>query len=273
MPASKSFAQRAILAAALADGCSHLSGYSPCGDSESAIRAAEAIGAEICREDGGRTLAIRGVDAAENGILRDSIDCGESGLLTRLMIPLLAATGPGDCLVEGRGSLLRRPLNSASDIMAAFGVLLANGQDRRDKEIYVPLKVRGRLIPGTADVPGNGGSQLISGLLMALPLCDRDSVLHVNEPKSIPYMYITLGRAQALRHKDQERNGRRRRTARSHRLVGMQRNQLQNQGRTALQGRGLRHRRGLERRRQFPGGGSGLRKRGDRRARHGLAAG
>ena len=34
MPASKSFAQRAIVAAALAEGTSHLSGYSPCGDTE-----------------------------------------------------------------------------------------------------------------------------------------------------------------------------------------------------------------------------------------------
>ena len=32
MPASKSFAQRAIIAAALSEGTSHLSGYSPCGD-------------------------------------------------------------------------------------------------------------------------------------------------------------------------------------------------------------------------------------------------
>lgn len=197
MPASKSFAQRAILAAALAEGCSHLSSYSPCGDSEAALDAARALGAEIQKEDGGRTLAIRGIAAAENGIAAGRIDCGESGLLTRLMIPVLAAAGPGDCAVEGRGTLLRRPLNSAADIMASFGVLLTNEQSRPDKEIYVPLRVKGRLIPGTADVPGSGGSQLISGLLTALPLCDKDSTLHVNEPKSIPYMYITL---DVLRH-------------------------------------------------------------------------
>ena len=40
MPASKSFAQRAIIAAALAQGTSHLTGYSPCGDNESALAAA-----------------------------------------------------------------------------------------------------------------------------------------------------------------------------------------------------------------------------------------
>ena len=40
MPVSKSYAQRAIIAAALADGVSHLRGYSPCGDNEAAISVA-----------------------------------------------------------------------------------------------------------------------------------------------------------------------------------------------------------------------------------------
>ena len=46
MPASKSFAQRAILAAALADGVSVLENYSGCGDSESAIDLVTALGAQ-----------------------------------------------------------------------------------------------------------------------------------------------------------------------------------------------------------------------------------
>ena len=45
MPSSKSFAQRAIVAAALSEGTSRLSGYSPCGDNESAISVAKALGA------------------------------------------------------------------------------------------------------------------------------------------------------------------------------------------------------------------------------------
>lgn len=197
MPASKSFAQRAIIAAALADGTSRLSGYSPCGDSESAIAAAKAIGADVRKDDDGSTLVITGTDAARNGIRTREINTGESGLLTRLMIPIMAAAGQGDCLVDGSGTLLQRPLNSAADIMAAFGVLLSNESGRKDKEVYIPARVKGKLIPGTAEVPGSGGSQLISGLLMALPLCQNDSMLHVNEPKSIPYMYITL---DVLRH-------------------------------------------------------------------------
>ncbi len=195
MPASKSFAQRAIFAAALAGGTSHLSGYSPCGDSEAALQLAEALGARVQRD--GDTIAITGIGAACGQLQAKQVDTGESGLLTRLAIPVLAAIGDGSFSVTGHGTLPDRPLSGAAGIMASFGVLLSNAVEREGREVHIPAQVKGRLIPGTADVSGKGGSQLISGLLMALPLCDKDSLLHVSEPKSIPYMYITL---DVLRH-------------------------------------------------------------------------
>ena len=184
MPASKSFAQRAIIAAALADKSkSALSGYSPCGDSE----AAKAV-AVILSE-------AKDLSAAKD--LPSHIHVGESGLLTRLMIPIVAAlqkTGKFANVVEitGEGTLLNRPLKGASEIMAQFGTILRPLGDQAAGEIKVPLSVQGPLIPGKVDISGKEGSQLISGLLMALPLLDGDSVIHVHEPKSIPYMFITL---------------------------------------------------------------------------------
>lgn len=180
MPASKSFAQRAIVAAALADGVSHLRSYSPCGDTDAALELARKIGAEVTIN--GDVLIIKGIANKKIGL--DKLSVGESGLLARLSIPVLAAINGEDFTIEGRGTLLGRALGSASDIMAAFGVLLSDN--------HIPVRVKGRLIPGTANVPGSSGSQLISGLLMALPLCEGDSTLYVSDPKSIPYMYMTL---------------------------------------------------------------------------------
>ena len=56
----------------------------------------------------------------------------------------------------------------------------------------MPLTVKGPLKAGRAEISGKHGSQLISGLLMALPFADRNSSVIVKEPKSIPYMFITL---------------------------------------------------------------------------------
>lgn len=203
MPASKSFAQRAIIAAALADGESRLEGYSPCGDNEAAIEVAKALGAEVRVEAAGvrsdlsdsstdtatgTTLTIKGAGSSVN--MPDKLNVGESGLLTRLMIPIVAALGKGQPIeIDGIGTLLARPLKGASEIMAGFGTVLRPLNPA--PEVHVPLTVQGPLLPGKTSISGKGGSQLISGLLMALPLLPGDSTLHIHDPKSIPYMFIT----------------------------------------------------------------------------------
>lgn len=203
MPASKSFAQRAIIAAALADGESRLEGYSPCGDNEAAIEVAKALGAEVRVETAGvrsdlsdsstdtatgTTLTIKGAGSSVN--MLDKLNVGESGLLTRLMIPIVAALGKGQPIeIDGIGTLPARPLKGASEIMAGFGTVLRPLNPA--PEVHVPLTVQGPLLSGKTSVSGKGGSQLISGLLMALPLLPGDSTLHIHDPKSIPYMFIT----------------------------------------------------------------------------------
>lgn len=203
MPASKSFAQRAIIAAALAEGESRLGGYSTCGDNEAAIAVAKALGAKViaaepeARQDStaiesasfsGKTLIIEGIGSSAN--IPEKINVGESGLLTRLMIPLAAALGNGNQIeIDGIGTLPTRPLKGASEIMAGFGTVLRPLNPA--PEVHVPLTVQGPLLPGKTSISGKGGSQLISGLLMALPLLPGDSTLHIHDPKSIPYMFIT----------------------------------------------------------------------------------
>ena len=195
MPSSKSFAQRAIIAAALADGVSHLDGYSPCGDNESALTVAKALGAEV--KVAGNKIVIGGIGATPGCLKLEEIHTGESGLLTRLMVPLLSALSARPVRVTGEKTLLNRPLSSAHDIMAAYGVRLypegnKNVSEERKADCFLPLKVAGPLIPGRADVSGKGGSQLISGLLAALPLMDGKSTVYVHEPRSIPYLFITV---------------------------------------------------------------------------------
>ena len=215
MPVSKSFAQRAIIAAALAHGTSHLKGYTPCGDNEAALQVARNLGAEIQQD--GTSLTIKGIsaslgslkailNAADDSGYRVEGECsaeqpgttlhvGESGLLTRMMIPLMAQLCPDKVTFTGEKTLLGRPLTGAKEILEAFEVEACNDDrsiDGSDDVLKVPLTLKGPLKPGRVDVSGEHGSQIISGLLMALPLSDRNSTLVVHGPKSIPYMFITL---------------------------------------------------------------------------------
>ena len=195
MPCSKSFAQRAIIAAALAHGTSHLSGYTPCGDNEAALQVARNLGAEVQVE--GTTVTIKGISASLGSLTQmpglDQSDVtlhvGESGLLTRMMIPLMAQLCPGEVTFTGEKTLLGRPLTGAKEILEAFAV---EARSEGEDALRVPLTLKGPLKAGRADISGKHGSQIISGLLMALPFADRNSTFVVHEPKSIPYMFITL---------------------------------------------------------------------------------
>ena len=225
MPCSKSFAQRAIIAAALSEGVSVLRGYSPCGDNESAIAVARALGAEVTvglsyasgnvAKDGS-ALTIKGIGAKRNSLKLNTLHTGESGLLTRMMIPLLSVLNDGDIRVTGEKTLTGRPLKGAPEIMSAFGVRLVQAGERTSlsagssasvansaaclndsaaqgpAEVFVPLDINGSLNAGKASISGVSGSQIISGLLMALPLLEEDTVIELNNPKSIPYLFITM---------------------------------------------------------------------------------
>lgn len=186
IPSSKSFAQRAIMAAALADGVSHLRGYSPCGDNEAAVSAARALGAEV--DVRGDAVDVRGIAASPECLDMASLHTGESGLLTRLMIPLLSMLSRSPVRMTGEKTLLSRPLKGAEEMMSAFGVRM----ESEAEDCRIPLTVTGPLRPGHVEISGKYGSQLISGLLMALPLEEKYSRVTVKDPKSIPYMFITL---------------------------------------------------------------------------------
>lgn len=195
VPSSKSFAQRAVIAAALADGTSRLSGYTPCGDNESALRVAESLGARISRQ--GDVIVIEGTGAGPQSFAQDSFNVGESGLLARLMIPLAAIAARGDVSISGEKTLLTRPMQGVREIMRRFSVQTeslsgGNVDGMSDDTVCVPLKVSGPLVPSFTEVSGLHGSQIISGLLMALPLAGKPSKISVHSPKSIPYMYMTL---------------------------------------------------------------------------------
>ena len=206
VPCSKSFAQRAIIAAALASGTSHLRGYTPCGDNEAAIRVAENLGAKVDRNGG--ELIIAGISAAlgdlatlpANGVsgepaLLPTLHVGESGLLTRMMIPVMAQLCPGPVVFTGEKTLLGRPLTGAREIMEALGASVTSVDQSAagvPSPVRVPLTVQGPLTATRAEISGKHGSQIISGLLMALPFSQKNTSLIVREPKSIPYMFITV---------------------------------------------------------------------------------
>lgn len=190
-PASKSAAQRAILSALLAEGCTTLRGYTPSGDGEAAIDVARTLGAEVTRR--GKTLTInsKGAKAIAQQLNNCSttICVGESALLTRLLIPIVATImEEGEVVIEGCGTLLGRSMADAVELIVNHGAECKSNGGR------LPLRItRGARFGANIEVDGSHSSQHISGLMMALPLIDRDEMSHlvVHSAVSTPYINLT----------------------------------------------------------------------------------
>ena len=185
IPCSKSIAQRAVLAAALASGTTVLRNFEPCNDIMGAVEVIKSLGAEVSLE--GRTLTVKskGIGALK-GV--SSISVGESGLLTRLLLPLAAyLSGRGDRIViTGKGSILKRNLGESALALAAAGTECTTDGG------FLPFEVSGGVNADYIEFSGKESSQIVSGFLMMLPLQENGSTLKITEPASIPYIDLTL---------------------------------------------------------------------------------
>lgn len=178
-PASKSMMLRATAAALLSKGQSLIENPSFCNDALTGLRIAEELGARLRRED--RCVKITGGRFLQKNLL----NCQESGLCMRMFTPI-AALDNRNIIVTGRGSLLSRPVSMMEEPLNTLGAscISTNG--------FLPLKVKGPIKGGEVKIDGSLSSQFLTGLLMALPLCEEDSEIGVENLKSKPYVAMTL---------------------------------------------------------------------------------
>jgi 3-phosphoshikimate 1-carboxyvinyltransferase len=187
-PASKSSMQRAVACALLAEGESFLRSPSRSRDCMAALNLARALGATVA--DRGDSFAIRGTGAI--GTLGPSrVSCGESGLCIRMFSPIAALFG-GEIELGAEGSLRRRHVGMIE------APLIELGAECETVSGFPPVRVRGPLRGGNAKVDGRESSQLLTGLLIALPLAKADSVLEVPSLASRGYVDLTLDTMRAF---------------------------------------------------------------------------
>jgi 3-phosphoshikimate 1-carboxyvinyltransferase len=179
-PPSKSLTQRAVAAGLLARGTTVIRYPSFCNDSLAAIRMAETLGARISTADD-----IITVQTGLRPVYPVNLHCGESGLALRMFAPIATLINPL-VTITGEGSLAGRPVNMITDALSQLGVtVVSNGG-------FLPLKLMGRIRGRNAVIDGSSGSQLLTGLLMAMPVLDSDTEITVKNLKSKPYISLTL---------------------------------------------------------------------------------
>ena len=195
-PCSKSYAQRALAAALLAEGETVLRNLDFCDDTISAISVIETLGAKVERLDE-RTVKVYGGLNPQSATL----NVGESGLATRMFTPIASLCNK-PITIEGRGTLLYRPMNMMIEPLRKLGVEVRDGGGRLPVEVCGPMK------GGEIDVDGSVSSQFLTGLLMALPLVEEDTTIAVANAVSKPYLDMTIDLAAKfgvnIQHNDYE---------------------------------------------------------------------
>jgi 3-phosphoshikimate 1-carboxyvinyltransferase len=181
VPPSKSDSQRAILIAGLAKGQSELQNVGRSDDERTMLQFIQDIGAEV-QLNSDNNLLITGTKKISGNL---NVNTGESGLASRLITCILAVHD-GNYKITGEGTLLNRPMHFFQDFFSCSGL------DFQSENGYLPFHLKGKIHAGTYQVDGSQSSQYLSGLLMALPLLEGDSLLEVNNLTSIPYIRLTI---------------------------------------------------------------------------------
>ena len=187
VPGSKSITNRALVAAALADGESTLDGILRADDTEAMLDSLARLGAEL--EVHGTTVRVTGTGGTVPVATAD-LDARLSGTTSRFLLPLLAL-GAGRYRLDGAPPLRTRPLAPLLDALRSLGATVEG--DR------LPVTVGGPVRGGRVAVPGDVSSQFLSGLLLAGPaMPDGLTVELTTELVSKPYVTMTTAVMEAF---------------------------------------------------------------------------
>jgi len=186
-PGSKSDAQRMVACALLARGKSVIHRFPKSDDCEAALQVVQDLGAIVTRR--GSSVEIKGgfPQAFASGIrnAKDVIDCGESGLSSR-MFAAIAALNENPITITGKGTLLQRPFHDLIEALIQCGVRIESNHG------CLPILVHGPIKGGHIQIDASLSSQFLTGLLIALSRASEASTVEVSQLNSRPYIDLTL---------------------------------------------------------------------------------
>lgn len=187
VPGSKSITQRALIAAALAEGDSTLIGPLSSEDTSYTIGALRAMGIKIDDSDPARWVV-----HGSGGKIREpaeNIFLGNNGTATRFLTSV-AALGHGTFLITGDPRMSERPITPLMQALEGWGVKVRSDADNG----CPPLTIEADGIAGgTTILPEGKSSQYLSSLLLVAPYAKATAELEVQgEVLSKPYVEMTM---------------------------------------------------------------------------------
>ncbi|HEX7970966.1 MAG TPA: 3-phosphoshikimate 1-carboxyvinyltransferase [Thiobacillus sp.] len=188
LPGSKSISNRVLLLAALAQGTTIVRALLDSDDTRVMLDALRALGVGVVRVSDSDDYEITGVGGAFP-VKQAELFLGNAGTAFRSLTAACALSG-GEYVLKGVARMHERPIGDLVDALRRLGARI----DYLGEEGFPPLKIHPADLAGDAtEVRGNVSSQFLTGLLMALPLRQRNTTIEVvGELISRPYIGITL---------------------------------------------------------------------------------
>jgi 3-phosphoshikimate 1-carboxyvinyltransferase len=192
IPGSKSYTQRAMLIAALAEGESILRDSLLSEDTRILAAALGDLGADIHDED---TMTV--ICGTGGRLARPSreIHLGNNGTAMRFLAGV-ASLGEGPVVLTGGPRLRERPMKPLLEVLTVLGVDVRTDQDKG----YPPVTIRGgHLRGGEVVLRDIESSQYVSAILIAAPFADEDTVITLEgRVPSLPYIALTVETMEAF---------------------------------------------------------------------------
>jgi len=187
VPGSKSLTNRALLAAALAEGTTTLTNALFSDDSRYFADALERLGFSVSRHVDEAAITVAG-KGGRIPVQRAELFVGNAGTAARFLTAMLAL-GQGEYLLDGDARMRERPISDLLDALAQLGALVSSPTG------CPPVRVMASGLPGgRATVAGDVSSQFLSGLLLVAPYAEAPVELVVERGlNSKPYVDLTLG--------------------------------------------------------------------------------
>ncbi len=184
LPASKSYTNRALICAALADGSSELLRPSRSSDTRAMIEALRRFNVRIGEEHDRLTVSGTGGRPTAPA---SPIHVGNAGTTMRFLTGF-AALADGTTTLTGDERMRRRPIGELLDGLSAAGVRVSSERG------FPPVVVSGgRFGGGTIALDAHRSSQFLSSLLLIAPYAPQTTQIRLTgQPSSLPYVDITL---------------------------------------------------------------------------------
>jgi 3-phosphoshikimate 1-carboxyvinyltransferase len=180
-PSSKSDAQRAMIIAFLCTEKSIIHNLGESKDELAVLKAIQVLGGKI-NPISEKTIEITGVNELSES---KTINLNESGLGIRILTSICSLFSK-EVTILGEGSLKLRPMDFFNETLTQFNVKVESNNG------FTPLIIKGPIQGKEIEIDASLSSQFLSGLLITLPFSKSNSILHVKNLNSFPYLNMTL---------------------------------------------------------------------------------